>query len=94
MCIALPRSSWSRRTVRACETGITTRDYDCKNCEHYHVDCEFSDVVEQALKTRDTSNLPALVAEKLDFKIADELLAEAEELKKTWKPKLDPKRLP
>lgn len=94
MCLFVHRSRRSRSTVAACKDGSTVRNYDCENCEHYQVDCDFSDTVKYVLETRDFSELPYLVAKKLSLKTVPDILAEIEELKKSWKPKLDPKRLP
>lgn len=90
MCLCVPSSRYS---INACKIGTTARNYNCEICEYYGI-CDFKDVIARALKTRDFSELPDLVAEQLFRKIAPEIMVETNELIASWKPKLDPKRLP
>lgn len=70
----------SPKSVRACELGTSSRNYDCEHCEHFKNDCRFADRIAEARESGDFRYLPKSLQLKLIGEIMDETEAIAKEV--------------
>lgn len=61
-------------SVLACEYDVSDRNYDCQNCEHFHVDCELGERIQEVLQNGQYDLLPP----SLQIKMVDKLIKDGQ----------------